>query len=476
MSKKLFVLIVLLFLVFATYGLRGYFSGSENKSLTIALSTAATDLSPYSLNLNNLMRTRNLYEGLVAFDRNLKIIPALALSWGNLNKTTWEFKLRRGVKFHDGSPFNAYSVVESFNRTKSEGGSQVNTYISTIKKINVINPFNIRIITNAPDPLILSRLTRLFITKKGDVGTGPYIIKNWKKGVMLNLSVFSDYWGRAPAYTKVAYVTTKNRSQRQHDYEIGKTDILVAVPPEQALNMNRRQLKTQYGLEENFLMFNMQNKLLKDRSVREAIRTIFDPAKIEAIGNNFIRQSTQFVAPGVYGYNADIPIFNYSEKKRAKHLFGNRLEPITLDYISTYQTLAEYVVKQLKEAGFSVKIHPLTPNELLSRIRTNKADMFIIGWQAENGDAGDFLDAFVHSDGEFNHGRYKNEELDAKIDVARQELNPKKRLAMLQELIKLVDNELIGVPLFESSRLYAVRPGIKWKPRIDGLVLASEVE
>ena len=101
--------------------------------------------------------------------------------------------------------------------------------------------------------------------------------------------------------------------------------------------------------------------------------------------------------------------------------------------------------------------------------------MFLIGWQAEDGDAGGFLDAFIHSKGEFNNGRYSNKKVDGMIEVSRKEMNPLKRLTLLQDIMQRIDEDMIGIPLFESSRLYAVKKGVTWRPRLDGLVLAGEV-
>ena len=448
----------------------------EEETLAIVLNTPATDLSPYSLNLNNLIRTANIFEGLVAFDRNLKVVPALAVSWGNLDPVTWEFKLRKEVVFHDLSSFDAEKVVQSFEDAQKNGGSQVKSLLNTIKEIKIIDPFTIQVITNEPDPLILSKLTKFHISRPELIGTGPYKIQEWVKGNQLSLTAFTDYWGRQPIYRNVNYLVTQNKTKRQTDFEQGLTDILVAVPRDQALALPKEQVKTSYSLEVNFLMFKLDDPLLSDRSVREAIQTLFDPAKIEEIGNYFVRQVSQFIAPGVYGYNPEIPLFEYSEENRAKNIFGEQRKKIALDYLTTYRTLAEYLQKQLREAGFLVKANAISPEELLRRIKNNESQLFVVGWQAENGDAGDFLDAFIHSEGEFNNNRYKNDEVDELIEKSRQELDPEKRLELLQNIMELIDKDLIGIPLFECSRLYAVKKGVKWEPRLDGLVLATDVK
>ena len=448
----------------------------EEETLTIVLNTPATDLSPYSLNLNNLIRTANIYQGLVAFDRNLRITPALAVSWGNLDPVTWEFKLRKEVVFHDHSHFNAEAIVNSFNDAQKDGGSQIKSLLSTIKEIKIIDPFTIQIITNEPDPLILSKLTKFHITRPELMGTGPYKTREWVKGNKLSLTVFSDYWGRQPTYRNVEYLVTPNKTKRKMDFEQGLTDLLVAVPRDQALELPKEQVKTSYSLEVNFLMFKLDDPLLSDRSTRESIQTLFDPDEIEEIGNYFVRQVSQFVAPGVYGYNPEIQLFEYSEEKQEKNIFGEQRKKITLDYLSTYQTLVEYLQKQLREGGFLVKANAISPEELLRRIKNNESQLFVVGWQAENGDAGDFLDAFIHSEGEFNNGRYKNAEVDELIEKSRQELDTEKRLQTLQNIMELIDKDLIGIPLFESSRLYAVKKGVDWEPRLDGLVLATDVK
>jgi len=448
----------------------------KNETLKIVLSNPATDLSQHSLNLNNLIRTANVYEGLVAFDRNLKTIPALAVSWGNINPTTWEFKLRKEVVFHDGSKFDANSVVKCLADAQKEGGSQIKSILSTIKEIKVIDPYSIQVITKKPDPLILSKLTKFHFSQSGNIGTGPYKINKWDKGKKLSLSAFTDYWGRLPTYKNVDYIVIIDKVRRQADFKQDLTDILVAVPRDQALNLPKEQVKTSYSLEVNFLMFNLNDPLLADRTTREAILTIFDPKRIEAIGNDFVRQVSQFVAPGVYGYSPKIKMYEFSEEKRAKDIFGKQRKKIDLDFLSTYRTLAQYLQKQLSEAGFLVNSNAVSPTELLDKIKENKSQLFVIGWQAEDGDAGDFLDAFIHSNGQFNNGRYKNIVVDKLIEKSREELDPKERLRLLQNIMELVNKDVIGIPLFESSRLYAVKKGIEWEPRLDGLVLATDVK
>ncbi|MBU0705751.1 hypothetical protein KJ657_00190 [Patescibacteria group bacterium] len=476
MKKIVFVVVIFITLGAGLFYFRDFIFPSEEKdTLKIVMSTAATDVSPYSLNLNNATRIQNIYEGLVAFDSNLKIIPALAVSWGSLTQTSWEFRLREGVLFHDGSPFDAYDVVEAFKKAKSSGNVQIAAYINSIQDITVMDDNRVIITTHSPDPLLLSKLTKVFIFREDNIGTGPYELDEWVPGDHLSLKAFPAYWGQIPEFQKARYVVVTNRTERNKMFEDGDIDILVGLGAEQALKLPPAQVISQYGLEVNFLMFKMDDPLFKDRTIREAVRSLIDPERIEIIGNHFVRRNNQFIAPGVFGYNQNIPAYSYDPEKEARDLFGKRLERLSFDYLSTYQTLSEYLVSQLRQAGFSVKANAVEPNDLLTKIGRNESQFFLIGWRAEDGDAGGFFESFVYSLGPLNNGRYKNPEVDALIFESRAEMDPQKRLALLQEIGDKVDEDLIGIPLFETSRLYGLKQGIKWKPRLDGQVLAAEV-
>ena len=191
-----------------------YFSQKnfESSELNIGLNTEATNLSPFSINLNNLIRTSNMYEGLVAFDTNLKIIPKLAVSWGNIDPYTWEFKLRREVDFHNGNTFDGNDVIRCFETVKNNS-SELSAYLSTIKSIELTDPYNLHIVTYDPDPLLLSKLTKFHIFKEGDIGTGPYKLREWVEGNQLSLTAFLDYWGRRPDHRDVNYLVYKSKTQ-----------------------------------------------------------------------------------------------------------------------------------------------------------------------------------------------------------------------------------------------------------------------
>ncbi len=450
----------------------GFWAGDD---LVITFNTPATDISPYGLDLDNVTRTANIYQGLVALDRNLNVIPLLAVSWGNISERQWEFRLREGVFFHDGSPFSAEDVIRSYNEAQSSNSPGLTPLLETIDSIEAITDDKIKITTKTPDPLLLSKLSQLFIHRGSGIGTGPYRLTKWSAGEHLELHYFEDYWGSQPDFSSVIYQVESDRTERQNDFEANQIDILATLTPDQVDSIDSHEVKTGYGLEVVFLMFKLDDLIFEDKSMREVVQHLIDPNVIVSIGNNLVRPATQFVAQGVFGYNESIPAYDYDPANTPRNLFGVRLEPVELYYLSSFRTLADYLTVELGKAGFKVSAIETSTEELLAKVEANEPQLYLLGWRAEDGDAGSFFEAFAHQDGPYNEGRYQNEALNELIEAARGEMDNSARLNLLKEAGQLLSEDLIGIPLFETARIYGVQDKIDWEPRLDGLILASEV-
>ncbi len=244
--------------------LPGKFFGVENfkeKTLKISFNKAATDLSSNNIELNNLARTANIYESLVAFNDNLKIAPSLAFSWKNVDNLTWEFKLRKEVYFHDKKSFNANSVKDSFNIAKKQGSDELKNLLSTIQEVKVKDPYLIEIKTKKADPLLLKKLTKFYIGRSGNIGTGPYKIKKWEKGKSLSLTVFPDYWSTLPTYKNVELLVIKDIEQQKIQFDKKAVDILVDIPEREAEKFPVVHHRGGEKLGSSFLMFNISNPI-----------------------------------------------------------------------------------------------------------------------------------------------------------------------------------------------------------------------
>ena len=216
--------------------------------LKIGLSSSVTSMDPlfYVVGPNSAM-ARNVFDGLINQDAKQQLKPALATSWKPIDDTTWEFKLRQGVKFHDGSEFTAEDVAASIRRValaSENSPSSFKRYVKDIADIEIVDPYTIRFKTAAPAPLLPNNLSRISImpsemetlpTKeldmgKGVVGTGPFKFISWQQDDRVNLVANPDYWGGAPAWDKVTFRFISNNSSRVAALLAGDVDLIENVP------------------------------------------------------------------------------------------------------------------------------------------------------------------------------------------------------------------------------------------------------
>jgi len=459
----------------------------NNNALTVAYSFNADLFEPTFYDSVTRSRTANIYESLVLTDRNLEPLPGLALSWGRIDDITWEFKLRPGVLFHDGTTFDADDVIASFKRAVTYKNSGLKDILNTIKSVKKINNLTLHIITKHPDPILVSRVESVFVfpSEKTDflqpVGTGPYKFSSNTK-TEFSMTRFDDYWGKKPYYENVILKTIPNKFDRFDAIKNGDVDILANVPPTFSNELIARQnvtITSLPSLEVNFLIFNYRFDLLKDERIRRAISLAFDKQAFVEISNGYANPSNQFVSNGVFGFNPDIAD-KHQDLEEAKQLI-RQCDPfkrlsVTIDMTTEAQTIGDYIKQQLNEIGLSVKINYISFEELKRKIFNKESEIYYLGWRSEIGDVSGFYEDAVYSKGRFNGGGFENKKVDQLIELSLKNLNQKKRLEQLQKIMKIIlDEEIIGVPLFETDVIYGVRVGVDFHPRLDGYILASEI-
>lgn len=141
-------------------------------TLVLVSSSEIQNVNPDAVDFETKMRIYgNLYEGLVRFDASNNVKPALAISWGNLDDLTWEYKLRKGVKFHDGSSFSADDVIATYQKLINQEDSQIPSYLAHVESIKKIDDYKIVVKTNEPDPLLNQKMNSLLIAKANNIGT-----------------------------------------------------------------------------------------------------------------------------------------------------------------------------------------------------------------------------------------------------------------------------------------------------------------
>lgn len=466
------------------------------ETLNIAYALPDQSLEPTFFDPVTRSRLVNVYEGLVRTDRNLKIEPAVAVSWGLVDPTTWEFTLRPHVKFHNGNEVRPTDVVVSIERARSYDASQLTNLLNTVKDVTIVNENTIRITTKVPDPLLLNKLAVTYIFPKDytnfnqPIGTGPYQFVSWEKGKQMTLKRFEDYWGKKPYYGQVVLQTIEDRDERIDALKTGKVDLLADVPPSAAKGLISPNvaLKTIPSLEVSFLMFNLNEGLFKEKALREAVAYALDRKEFVDIAGGYAQAIHQFVSSGVFGFNPDLKGYDFDMEKAkttAEPIISQSFEQmaVTLDYAQGNDVLLQYVKDQLKQLGIDVTLNPLNGSEFQEKLLSGSSEMYYLGWRSELGDANDFLQSVVHShdenglSGQFNGTSYSNKDVDDLIDKSLQDLNVKTRLKAMQDAMKiLVEDDIVGVPLFETQTIFAYQTKIHFEPRVDGYIYASEIK
>ncbi len=411
----------------------------------------------------------NTYDGLVQFDQDFNLKPALALSWGMLGDTTWQFKLRPNVIFHDGSIFDAEDVVVSLERAG----------LVAIERVEVVDDLTIRVETTDVYPMLLNALTTIWMVPsetgadvRTPIGTGPYRFlveqeEEWQ------FERFSDYWGKAPSYPELVLKYVPDKLDRFDGILNGEIDVLAQTPPGfvDALLEAGYPIASLPTLEVNFLLFDWQdsNSPFRHDALREAVVSAIDTEALTSMASDYAHPINQFVSRGVFGYNPDLDGIPYDPQHAEEvvdDLGGDWA--LTLDVPAGLEdSLGAYVEESLETIGLNVTVQGWEADDYATRIDSGQSNFYFLAWRSDLGNASDFFNHVAY--GRFNDG------LDQLIDIADRNLLEAVRLEQFQDLMtEVVEDEIIGIPLFESDSLITIQPELHWEPRMDNLILAAD--
>ena len=511
---KKFVLVVSLMLcsciLFAGQGLAA--------NIKIGVSSDLNSLDP---TFHNFTPTNsalyNIFDGLVNMDSKLDPIPVLAESWTVVDDKTWDFKLRKGVSFHNGNPFNADDVVFSFQRIKLNEKSGFKGTVSAIDNIKKIDDYTVRVTTTKPFPVLLNKLTYVRIMDKETytglsdaevgkiaIGTGPYKLVKWVDGQSLTLKANDDYFRGKPAIEDVIIRPLTNDSTRVAAILSNEVHVIDRVPVRDADRIKAQknlELFIQPGQRLIYLQFDHARKKspyiegvkdnpLQNVKVRKAIYYgIDEEAIVKYVMGGFAKPAAQFYPAQVFGHDEGItrPAFN---PEKARQLLTEAGYPngftVTLDspndrYIND-EEIVQAVASSLAKIGITVKVNAIPKATFFPKANDTDSSFNLIGWACNDGDASSFLDGNVHSYdvdkgyGRYNGGRYSNAKVDALIEKSSGVLDKVERLKILHEIqkIALLQDQNI-VPLHYQVDLYASSKKVSFTPRVDSYMYVYDM-
>lgn len=466
-------------------------------AITIALGSEPTSLDPHLVDDGGERAINdNVYETLLARTPDGEIVPGLAAELPTqVDDTTWEFKLREGVTFHDGTAFTADAVVASVERMKGfiEAGSTDNDgFFAVLTGAEKVDDLTVRITTDGPDGVLPARMYWLKIVAPGaeDVadlseapnGTGPYKFVSRETGVSIKLTANADYWGGAPSITDVTYEFVAEGGTRLAGLKSGKYDLITNLPPqdvEQAPKPATRQ-----GQENPVLILDADEGITADVNVRKALNLAVDKEAIaeQVYGGYAVVVKGQLLAPSILGHNESLEPYAY-DPEQARALLeeaGVIGQTITLVGESSGRwlndrELVEAIAGFWTEAGLVVDLQTPEFGAYLDILfdRESRADAIFVSSSNDLLDPSRQLATYYAAGGIGSSN--SNEELAALIDQGRTELDPAARETIYEEAVKIAYDEAYFVWLVSNEDLYGLSERLTWTPRVDSKLLVKEM-
>jgi peptide/nickel transport system substrate-binding protein len=485
------------------------------RALTMAVAAEPSSMDPLFSRTQNNQQVENIFEHLIARDENLQIQPSLAVAWRVVDPTTWEFKLRPNVRFHDGTPFTARDVVYSVNRASSVPNSPApfSGAVANIASIDVLDPLTLRIHTKTPAPGFLEQIGMLFIVSQHAteghqsnqyvspsvaVGTGPYKLKRWVPGDYLELARNDDYWGPKPPFDTVTVRFVANDAARMSALLSGSVDLIDNVPPVNVPRLRRDPAVTLYAGPSARLIYlaldssreqspfvtgpdgePLRSNPLRDLRVRQAISKMIDRNAItQYLLNGAGVPAGQIVPQGMGGYSPALPADTY-DLAGAKKLLAQAgyRQGFTLtihssnDRFSSDGDVAQAVGQMLARGGIRIANVVTQPYNVYAGAAAKQSySAFIFSFGNTTSDStialSNVMATYSRSagTGAFNRARYSNPALDQALAAASASFDPVQRERLLEQAAEAGFRDLGIVPLYFPENFWATRNGVTFHP------------
>jgi peptide/nickel transport system substrate-binding protein len=474
----------------------------------------AQSLDPHSLNESlQLTVVGNVYEPLVTRDRSYKLAPSLATDWKQTSPTVWRFNLRKGVQFHDGTPFTADDVIFSYERAKGDG-SDMKSYVGQIKEIKKIDDHTIDFVLNNPFPILPELFTQWHMmskkwcetnqaTKPVDRrkgienaasfranGTGPFRVRERQPNVRTTFSRNGNYWGKIDGNVdEVIFNVIGNDSTRVAALLSGEVDVMEPVPVQDVARIkSNTSLKVLQGAELRIIFLGMDQKRdellfssvkgknpFKDKRVRQAFYQAID---IDAIKNRVMRGASTptalLVAPEIKGYAPELAKRLPFDVEAAKKLMADagygagfelKMNCPNDRYVNDGE-ICQAVAANLSRIGVKINLEAETKNNYFPKILRRDTSFYMLGWTPSTVDAHNVLYPIMSTPGEggrgqFNLGSYSNARVDELTNLVASETDDKKRNEMIREALKIHQDDVGHLPLHQQALNWATRKNVE---------------
>lgn len=445
--------------------------------------------------------TQNVFETLLNFgEQDTTINPGLAKEWEvSEDGLTYTFQLQEGVKFHDGTDFNAEAVIKNINRWK--GGKEEDFYYfnsmfkaegeDIIKDVTAEGDYTVVFTLSRPQAPFLKNLAMSPFgigsptafeaagDKFGDnpVGTGPFKFTDWKRNDSITIEKFEDYWQEGlPKLDKVIFRSIPDNSARLNELMAGNIDLADGVNPSDGKTVegdSTLQLIERPSMNIGYLGLTNTRAPFDNKLVRQAVNYAIDKqAIVDAFFEGRAEVAANPMPSSISGYNDAISPYPYDPEK-AKSLLaeagydGKEIElwamPVPRPYMPDGAKVAEVIQKNLEDVGIPSKIVTFEWATYLEKAKNGEADAFMLGWTGDNGDADNFIYTLLDKDniGSNNYAYYTNEEVHELLIQAQSETDENVRNELYKKAQEIIHDDAPWVPLAHSTPLLAAKAGVK---------------
>ncbi len=484
------------------------------KDVVLAIGGQPETLDPYNTNTTlTTAVTKSFYQGLFEFDKDLKVRPVLAESYTvSDDGLVYIFKLREGVKFHDGTDFNAEAVKVSFERVLNPENKLARyNQFNRIDKVEVVSPYVVKItLKDAFGPFINSLahasaaiISPAALAKYGNkdiafnpVGTGPFVFEDWKQTDYVKVKKFDGYWKKDfPKVDSITWKPVLENNTRAAMLQTGEADFAFPLPYEQTAALqasDKLNVTISPSIIERYVSFNTLQKPFDDIRVRQAINYAINKEALAKVAFNGFASPAEGIVPEGVLYAHKMQPWPYDPAKARELLkeagYPNGFESILWSAYTTTtaQKAIQFLQQQLAQVGIKVQIQALEPGQRTEWVqsapdpKTAKVRMYYAGWSSSTGEADWALRPLLSTEAWppklNNTAYYSNEEVDAYIAKALRSVKDEEKAELYKKAQEQIFKDAPWAPLVTEKNLYATSKrlsGVYVMP--DGNIEASEI-
>ena len=464
-------------------------SGGVKEDVIVGLAEDITNLDPQESNAtSNLILQQNIHNRLISLNSDGTFSCDLAESYEQTSETTWQFKLRQGVKFHNGNELTADDVVFTYERAKTS--SAASEKVALIAGVTKVDDYTVdfELTGQISDILYYFSYPTLGILNKAAVeadpeegftiGAGPYVFDEWASGDHISLHAFEDYWGGKKPTEKLTFRIMPEASSRVIALQTGEIDVCIDPPAIELSHISdddNLELLQVASEKMHYLAFNMDNGPFADNlALRQAIATAINKEDIITVATEGLgTPAVTFFSPGV-GYYDEYDPYAYNVEKAKELLAQAGYEngfTFTLIYNGDLKELMGQVIQSnLQEIGVTVNLEEMETAALKSKLAEADYEAALYNWANDSAGPDNNVRPLFYTGSSSNRTHFSDPDIDARIDAAMAETDEAARLEMYKELqIDLLDICPI-VPCFYETMSVGVNANLQdFTPDTSGL-------